>query len=114
MAAVIAMAVLVRPHRRHPAHRVTAIESQPIPMIQDVFGQTLMEVACQEKRGTAHRAITHRHCSRKVVAHGRSGDSVGAKQIHIACRMIDAWRELTVRARDGLHLAHLSLVIRPI
>jgi hypothetical protein len=41
MAAVIAMAVLVRPHRRHPVHRVTAIESQPIPMIQDVFGQTL-------------------------------------------------------------------------
>jgi hypothetical protein len=36
------------------------------------------------------------------------------KQIHIACRMIDAWRELTVRARDGLHLAHLSPVIRPI
>jgi hypothetical protein len=55
MAAVIAMAVLVRPHRRHPAHRVTAIESQPIPMIQDVFGQTLRVPGLAKPNGCQHR-----------------------------------------------------------
>src|SRR6185312_7684504 len=41
LAAVVATAVLVRPHRRYPANRADAIESQVIPTIQDVFGRTL-------------------------------------------------------------------------
>src|SRR6185312_11074828 len=41
LAAVISTAVLVRPHRRYPANRADAIESQVIPTIQDVFGRTL-------------------------------------------------------------------------
>ena len=42
MATVIVMAVLGRPHQRHPTNRATAIESQPTPKTQDVFGQTLI------------------------------------------------------------------------
>jgi hypothetical protein len=34
-------AILVRPHLKTPANRTTAMESQVIPMIQDVFGSTL-------------------------------------------------------------------------
>jgi uncharacterized glyoxalase superfamily protein PhnB len=41
LAAVIPTAILVRPHRAAPANRTTDMESQVIPMIQDVMGQTL-------------------------------------------------------------------------
>ena len=39
LAPIISAAVLVRPHRRHPANRAVAIESQVTPMTQDVVGQ---------------------------------------------------------------------------
>jgi hypothetical protein len=48
LAAVIPTAILVRPHRAAPANRTTDMESQVIPMIQDVMGQTLSN--CRERK----------------------------------------------------------------
>jgi len=47
LAAIITTTIIVRPHWAAPANRTTTIESQVIPMIQDVMGQTLNNLAIE-------------------------------------------------------------------